>query len=80
MCTKGIWQLDKLIFRYCENGGSSRGLKYFFLIIKLIREWMRQNLKDFATKNPQITCETIKLPNRHPIIIAQYSINVIYLI
>lgn len=41
---------------------------------------MRLNLKDFATKNPQITCETVKLPNRHPIIIAQYSIKVIYLI
>ena len=28
MCTRGIWQLEKLTFRYCAHSGSSRGLRY----------------------------------------------------
>lgn len=35
---------------------------------------MRSNLKEFAEQNSQIRCEAVKLPNRHPIVIAQYSI------
>lgn len=74
MCTRGVWQLEKLVFRYCEHGGSSQGMRYL-LFLKLFREWMRFNLKEFAEQNPQIRCEAMKKPNRHPIIIAQYSIN-----
>ena len=34
---------------------------------------MQKNLIDFSKKNPQLKVETQYLPNRHPILIAEYS-------
>ena len=63
MCSKGYYFLDKLTFRYCKNGGSSAP----------IRLWMQKNLIDFSKKNPQLKVVTEYLPNRHPILIAEYK-------
>ena len=39
-----------------------------------IREWMKRNLIDFSKNNPQLKVVTSVVPNRHPILIAEYSI------
>ena len=39
-----------------------------------VREWMKRNLIDFSKSNPQLKVVTSVVPNRHPILIAEYSI------
>ena len=37
------------------------------------REWMKKNLIDFSKNNPQLKVVTSVVPNRHPILIGEYS-------
>ena len=37
MCTRGIWQLEKLTFRYCAHSGSSRGIRCALRVRRLPR-------------------------------------------
>ena len=62
MCTRGVWQLQVLVVRYCPIGGSSKG----------IREYIRGPLLDYAEKNPQITFKAIHGKGKHPCIEARY--------
>uniref|UniRef100_A0A7S2RB73 Large ribosomal subunit protein mL43 n=1 Tax=Mucochytrium quahogii TaxID=96639 RepID=A0A7S2RB73_9STRA len=63
MCSRGVWQLEKLTIRYCQNGGSSKG----------IRKFIRHDVIKFAEENPQVSVQTVLKPNRHPIIVAEYK-------
>mmetsp|Transcript_9859 Transcript_9859/g.19375 ORF Transcript_9859/g.19375 Transcript_9859/m.19375 type:complete len:130 (+) Transcript_9859:140-529(+) len=62
MCSRGVWQLERLTIRYCQNGGSSTGT----------RQFIRQFLGPFAEKNPQIQIDVIRRPNRHPVVLGEY--------
>jgi large subunit ribosomal protein L43 len=62
MCTKGIWQLQTLVVRYCPIGGSSAGT----------REFLRKGFLDFATQNPQIQCKAILGKSKHPVVEGRY--------
>mmetsp|Transcript_10102 Transcript_10102/g.17773 ORF Transcript_10102/g.17773 Transcript_10102/m.17773 type:complete len:129 (-) Transcript_10102:95-481(-) len=63
MCTRGVWQLEKLTLRYCNSGGSSLG----------VRNFIRESLADFAAANPQLQCVAATKANRHPIAIGTYK-------
>ena len=62
MCTNGVWQMTSLQFRYCNIGGSSVGARSF----------IRENLVDFAVKNPQIDIKTKLVRGKHPAMVAGY--------
>lgn len=62
MCSRGVWQLQTLVFRYCPVGGSSRGA----------REYIRSTLVDFAEKNPQVTFKAIHGKGKHPVMEGRY--------
>lgn len=56
MSFKGVRQLREFVVRYSDYDGSSKG----------IREWIRTNLIDLATKNPQTQFKTTIKRNVHP--------------
>jgi large subunit ribosomal protein L43 len=62
MSLKGVRQLKELTIRYCDIGGSSRG----------IREWIRAEAIPFAKENPTMQVTTIKKRNNHPFIQGDY--------
>lgn len=33
MSQRGVWQLRKLVVKYCNWGGSSRGIRYMFFFL-----------------------------------------------
>ncbi|ORY03175.1 hypothetical protein K493DRAFT_207313 [Basidiobolus meristosporus CBS 931.73] len=53
-----IFQCRKLVFHYCERGGSSRGVIDFF----------KNDIIEFAKKNPQIEVVVQPRPAKHPCI------------
>mmetsp|Transcript_61555 Transcript_61555/g.194823 ORF Transcript_61555/g.194823 Transcript_61555/m.194823 type:complete len:120 (-) Transcript_61555:20-379(-) len=61
MARRGILQLQKLTFRYCEFGGSSRGA----------REYIETMLPAFKEKYPNVEIET-KTKTDHPVVFAEY--------
>mmetsp|Transcript_6901 Transcript_6901/g.7938 ORF Transcript_6901/g.7938 Transcript_6901/m.7938 type:complete len:137 (-) Transcript_6901:947-1357(-) len=63
MNSQGEWLLRKLAIRYCQHGGSSRGVREFLRSKKFV---------DFAKENPQIEITAEKLGGRHPTIIGTY--------
>ena len=63
MATRGIFQLRKLTLKYCEVGGSSRG----------IREYIGDgHLVKWATEHPHVNIEVVRRQNRHPVVHADY--------
>lgn len=63
MCTLGVWQLEKLLVRYCKSSGSSAG----------VRALLRNDLVEFAARNPQLSCEARhEAGNRPPRVIGRY--------
>jgi large subunit ribosomal protein L43 len=62
MSLKGVRQLKELTIRYCDIGGSSRG----------IREWIRAEAIQFAKENPTMQVTTIKKRNNHPFVQGDY--------
>lgn len=56
MATRGVWQLKKLVVKYCDISGSSRGA----------RELMEAKLPAFQRANPQLEVETVLSRGRHP--------------
>ena len=62
MCSKGVWQLQTLVVRYCSIGGSSRGT----------RDFLRKEFIEFATKNPQVQCKAILGKGKHPVVEGRY--------
>ncbi|XP_051140113.1 54S ribosomal protein L51, mitochondrial [Andrographis paniculata] len=56
MSLRGVWQLQKLIVRFCDWGGSSRG----------IRAFMESQLPAFKENNPQLEVVTELKRGHHP--------------
>jgi len=56
MALNGVWQLQKLVVRYCDWGGSSRG----------IREFIQSHLPTFSHNNPQVEVVTEMMRGKHP--------------
>jgi large subunit ribosomal protein L43 len=63
MSLRGVRQCQKLLIRYSDRDGSSRG----------IRDWMRENLVDFAKSNPALKVETQLKRATHPFVRAYYA-------
>jgi hypothetical protein len=67
MSFKSIRQLKEFVFRYSDLDGSSRG----------IREFIRQNVVDFAKNNPETIVSTQIKRAKHPFVRALYGIKII---
>jgi large subunit ribosomal protein L43 len=87
MCSKGVWQLQTLSLRYCAHSGSSRGLRYLFVMLCYVRikptyltgfcvcreVLQSQELIDFAVNNPQLQIDSQIRAGRHPTLVAEYG-------
>mmetsp|Transcript_18709 Transcript_18709/g.52012 ORF Transcript_18709/g.52012 Transcript_18709/m.52012 type:complete len:131 (-) Transcript_18709:369-761(-) len=62
MCSRGVWQMRKLLIKYCDYGGSSAG----------VREWIQTQLTPFAKANPHLEIIASRSPGRHPRVQARY--------
>jgi len=63
MSRNGVWQLQKLVIKYCDLSGSSRDL----------RNVINTTLKEFKINNPQIEFEESLNRGKHPLAIATYK-------
>eukprot|EP00475_Leptophrys_vorax_P042830 TRINITY_DN80710_c0_g1_i1.p1 TRINITY_DN80710_c0_g1~~TRINITY_DN80710_c0_g1_i1.p1 ORF type:complete len:131 (-),score=6.25 TRINITY_DN80710_c0_g1_i1:54-446(-) len=63
MAVRGVWQLQRLIVRHCDFGGSSRGA----------REFVEALLPQLISENPQLTVDTVVKRGHHPLLQAQYA-------
>lgn len=61
MARNGVWELERLVLRYCPTSGSSKGA----------REFVETGLIPFAKKNPQIQIKTA-IRSGHPHIYGKY--------
>ena len=62
MSVKGVQQLQRLTIRYCDLGGSSRGM----------RQYIFDNLIDWAERNPNTEVATEIVRNKHPFVRGEY--------
>lgn len=62
MSSGGKRQLQQIVLRYCDWGGSSKGM----------REFLRAQVVDFCRANPDVAVETEVKRNRHPFIRGVY--------
>jgi len=62
MCSKGVWQLQTLVLRYCPIGGSSSGA----------RDFISKEFVEFAKRNPQVQCKAILGKGKHPVVEGRY--------
>lgn len=58
----GRYQLKELVVRYCDWGGSSRG----------VREFIAKDLVRFAEANPQLKINVLRGNNMHPVLRGRY--------
>ena len=63
MSLRGVRQLKELVVRYSDLDGSSRG----------VREWMRTNIVEMATTNPELTIKTELKRAVHPFLRGIYK-------
>ena len=63
MSVRGVRQIKRLVFRYCQNDGSSEGMRQLLSTGRLV-EWCREN--------PEVTVETKIKSGRHPVLMASY--------
>eukprot|EP01018_Ginkgo_biloba_P003684 Gb_40085 [translate_table: standard] len=70
MALKGVWQLEKLTARYCDWGGSSRG----------IREFIQSQLPTFIQQNPQLEVATEMIRGKHPHLRGYYRNKVVRMV
>lgn len=62
MSIKGVKQLKEMVIRYSDYDGSSKG----------VREWMRKNLIQFASNNPDVAVKTELKRCVHPYVRGNY--------
>mmetsp|Transcript_20652 Transcript_20652/g.37012 ORF Transcript_20652/g.37012 Transcript_20652/m.37012 type:complete len:123 (+) Transcript_20652:102-470(+) len=63
MAKYGTYMLESLIFRYCDIGGSSRGMRVF----------LKDFSEPFKQANPQLKVEEIEHRFHHPMLIGLYK-------
>eukprot|EP00244_Chara_vulgaris_P002040 TRINITY_DN13427_c0_g1_i3.p1 TRINITY_DN13427_c0_g1~~TRINITY_DN13427_c0_g1_i3.p1 ORF type:complete len:120 (-),score=21.65 TRINITY_DN13427_c0_g1_i3:152-511(-) len=56
MANRGVWQLRKMVINFCDQSGSSMG----------VREFIARVLPEFQAKNPQLEVVTNVLRGEHP--------------
>jgi large subunit ribosomal protein L43 len=62
MSLRGVRQLKELTIRYSDIDGSSKG----------IRNWMGNNLLNFAKENPTLLVRAVLRRSRHPFVRGHY--------
>lgn len=62
MAKRGAQLLRQLQFRYCDWGGSSKG----------IREYLKDQLPTFVSANPDVSIKQLVVRNKHPVVQATY--------
>ncbi|KAG2502079.1 hypothetical protein HYH03_000572 [Edaphochlamys debaryana] len=62
MSKYGVWMLESLIVKYCDIGGSSRGMRLF----------LKEALPAFREQNPQLAVEEQVRRYRHPQLVGLY--------
>ncbi|KYQ88286.1 hypothetical protein DLAC_10978 [Tieghemostelium lacteum] len=67
MSKNGVWQLKKLVIRYCDLSGSS----------KYIRNILNTNIKEFKDSNPQIEYSDEVNRGKHPYLVAHYESGIV---
>ena len=63
MCTRGVWQLKTLTFRYCAHSGSSQGIRELFA---------KPGFARFAEEHPQLQIRSELRPGKHPYLVGNY--------
>lgn len=63
MSKKGVWQLEKLIVYFCDQGGSSQGA----------RDMVAKQFLKFAEENPQTQFFSFLRRGKHPYVSAEYK-------
>jgi large subunit ribosomal protein L43 len=63
MSFRGVRQLKELVIRYSDLDGSSRGM----------REWIKKDLVELATANPQLILRTELKRCKHPFLRGVYA-------
>nr|8A22_AG Chain AG, mL43 [Polytomella magna]8APN_AG Chain AG, mL43 [Polytomella magna]8APO_AG Chain AG, mL43 [Polytomella magna] len=58
----GTHMLESLVFKYCDIGGSSRGMRLF----------LKDYMDPFKQTNPQLRIEEVQNRRRHPMLVALY--------
>ena len=64
MCTRGVWQLEKLIVRYCAYGGSSASMRALI---------SQSEFTPFITTNPQLSVVIERRNGHHPTLQGHYK-------
>ncbi|GLI70253.1 hypothetical protein VaNZ11_015100 [Volvox africanus] len=62
MSKYGTWMLERLVIKYCDIGGSSRGMRLF----------LSEALPVFQQQNPQLEVEEVLRRYRHPMLVGLY--------
>ncbi|PNH03404.1 54S ribosomal protein L51, mitochondrial [Tetrabaena socialis] len=62
MSKYGVWMLETLVIKYCDIGGSSRGMRLF----------LDEALPALKQQNPQLGVEEVVRRHRHPMVVALY--------
>lgn len=76
MSRRGVWQLQRIAFNYCEHSGSSRGAREFLFGNTSLRNSTQQDasfMDSFMKDNPQIQVSREVRSGRHPWIEAMYK-------
>lgn len=83
MSRRGVWQLQRIIFNYCNHSGSSRGAREFLFGTATTNSITSHNIVDnirhgpsymesFVERHPQIAISCQVKSGRHPWIEATY--------
>nr|7PKT_F Chain F, mL43 [Chlamydomonas reinhardtii] len=62
MSKYGVWMLESLVIKYCDIGGSSRGMRLF----------LDEALPALRQQNPQLGVQQVLQRFRHPKLVAVY--------
>jgi large subunit ribosomal protein L43 len=83
MSRRGVWQLQRIVFNYCNHSGSSRGAREFLFGATNTKSVRNTNdivdsrngpsyMESFVERHPQITISSQVKSGRHPWIEATY--------
>lgn len=75
MALRGVLQLARLTVRWCQHGGSSRGLRYARVRSELThREYLATpELQKFKEINSSVEVAVAQRNGKHPLLIAKYK-------
>ena len=65
MSSRGVWQMTKMLIRYCPSSGASAG----------VRDFLKLSLNQFAKTNSHVAITASATPLRNPIVRARYLVD-----